>query len=72
MILKDYLIKKDKNFFKNFKSLLFYGENEGLKKDFNQVFDNPNSSKADIVGIIKKYVPNFIHDETGKNLDQKM
>ncbi|MEK9750166.1 MAG: polysaccharide biosynthesis protein [Flavobacteriaceae bacterium] len=41
-------------------------------KDFNQVFDNPESTKADIVSVIKKYVPDFEHIETGKHLDQKM
>lgn len=43
-----------------------------VKIDFNSVFVNPNSCKADIVKIIKKYVPDFIHIETGKHLDQKM
>jgi len=43
-----------------------------VKKDFNQVFDNPKSTKADIVTIIKKYVRDFQHIETGKHLDQKM
>ena len=28
--------------------------------------------KSDIVSVIKKYVPDFEHIETGKNLDQKM
>ena len=41
-------------------------------KDFDQVFDNPESTKADIVSVIKKYVPDFEHIETGKHLDQKM
>ena len=45
---------------------------DGLKKDFNQVFENPDSNKADIISIIKKYVPDFEHIETGKHLDQKM
>lgn len=45
---------------------------EGVKNDFEEVFDNPNSTKADIVAIIKKYVPDFEHIETGKHLDQKM
>jgi len=45
---------------------------EGVKNDFNEVFDNPTSTKADIVAVIKKYVPNFEHIETGKHLDQKM
>lgn len=43
-----------------------------VKKDFDQVFENPQSNKADIVSVIKKYVPDFEHIETGKHLDQKM
>ena len=43
-----------------------------VKSDFNKVFDNPESTKEDIVSVIKKYVPDFEHIETGKNLDQKM
>lgn len=45
---------------------------EGVKKDFDQVFDNPESTKADLVSVINKYVPGFKHIETGKHLDQKM
>ena len=41
-------------------------------KDFDKVFNDKNSSKKDIIDVIKKYVPNFMHIETGKNLDQKM
>jgi FlaA1/EpsC-like NDP-sugar epimerase len=43
-----------------------------VKKDFDQVFENPESTKTDIVSVIKKYVPDFEHIETGKHLDQKM
>ena len=45
---------------------------ELVKKDFDEVFDNPNSTKADVVSVIKKYVPDFQHIETGRHLDQKM
>ena len=45
---------------------------EVVKSDFNNVFNNPNSQKSDILTIIKKYVPDFMHIETGKHLDQKM
>jgi FlaA1/EpsC-like NDP-sugar epimerase len=45
---------------------------EDVKSDFENVFNNLNSSKFDIVTVIKKYVPDFIHIETGKHLDQKM
>ena len=45
---------------------------EEVESDFEYVFNNPNSQKSDIVMIIKKYVPDFMHIETGKHLDQKM
>ena len=43
----------------------FFGELEGIfkKKDF---------TKAEVVESIKKFIPNFEHEEKGKNLDQKM
>jgi hypothetical protein len=43
-----------------------------VEKDFDAVFDFPNSNKADIVKIINKYVLDFMHIETGKHLDQKI
>ena len=45
---------------------------EDVESDFENVFNNLNSEKSDIVTVIKKYVPDFIHIETGKHLDQKM
>jgi len=45
---------------------------EDVKADFENVFNDTNSQKSDIVTIIKKYVPDFMHIETGKHLDQKM
>jgi len=45
---------------------------EDVEADFERVFNNLNSQKSDIVTIIKKYVPDFMHIETGKHLDQKM
>ena len=45
---------------------------EEVEADFESVFNNPNSQKSDIVTIIKKYVPDFMHIETGKQIDQKM
>ena len=45
---------------------------EEVLQDFESVFRNQNSNKSDIVNIINKYVPDFMHIETGKNLDQKM
>lgn len=45
---------------------------ENVKSDFESVFSASNSKKSDIVEVIKKYVPDFEHIETGKHLDQKM
>ena len=45
---------------------------EDVEADFDSVFNNPNSKKSDIVSILKKYIPDFMHIETGKHLDQKM
>lgn len=45
---------------------------EQIKIDFQRVFSNINTQKSDLIETIKKYVPNFIHIETGKNLDDKM
>lgn len=41
-------------------------------KDFNKVFEDEDSTKTNIVNVLNKYVSDFTHIETGKNLDQKM
>lgn len=38
----------------------------------DKVFDAIDVTKEDIVGIMKAYLPNFDHIETGKSLDSKM
>ena len=43
-----------------------------VKNDFDRVFNNKNSTKQDIIAVVKKYVPDFEHIETGMHLDQKM
>ena len=45
---------------------------EGVEADFEAVFSDLDSVKLDIVKVINKYVPDFMHIETGKHLDQKM
>ena len=47
--------------------------------DINSFFDNlenifakDNFTKAQVVEALKEFLPNFQHEETGKNLDQKM
>ena len=36
------------------------------------LFLDVDFTKAQVVEAIKKFIPNFEHEETGKNLDQKM
>ena len=43
-----------------------------VRSDFEYVFQNLNSNKVDFVKVMKKYVKDFEHIETGKHLDQKM
>ena len=45
---------------------------EEVEASFDIVFSNSNSEKLDIIKVIKKFVPDFTHIETGKHLDQKM
>ena len=43
----------------------FFTELEGI-------FQSANFTKAQVVEAIKTFIPNFEHEEKGKNLDQKM
>ena len=36
------------------------------------IFANEDFTKAQVVEAIKEFIPNFEHEEKGKNLDQKM
>ncbi len=36
------------------------------------IFDNPDFTKREVVDVLKVFLPNFEHEEKGKNLDQKM
>lgn len=45
---------------------------EVLFKDLNAVFEKTETTKEEVVEIIKEYLPNFEHIETGKSLDSKM
>ena len=37
-----------------------------------QIFSRPDFSKEEVVHALKEFLPNFEHQEKGKNLDQKM
>ena len=58
-VIEDYLCKRAEEVDTYFKSLT-----ELLKK--------PDVTKPDIVSSLKSFVPNFEHEEKGRNLDQKM
>ena len=40
--------------------------------EFEGIFAEPNFTKAEVVAAIERFLPNFEHDEKGKNLDSKM
>ena len=43
-----------------------------VKSSFDRVFNDMKSEKSDIIEVIKTYIQDFSHNETGKHLDQKM
>lgn len=43
-----------------------------LFNKLNNAFDKENTTKEEIIYILKEYLPNFEHIETGKSLDSKM
>lgn len=45
---------------------------DGLITDLDKAFKNSYCNKEDIVHVIKDYLPDFEHIETGKSLDGKM
>ena len=48
------------------------GEIDIIFKNLETIFSKKNVLKSDIINLLKKYLPNFNHIETGKNLDSKM
>lgn len=47
-------------------------EVDAFFEKLESVFAQPNFTKAQVVELIKSFIPNFEHEEKGKNLDQKM
>lgn len=47
-------------------------EIEEFYNKLETIFANENFTKAEIVAALKEFLPNFEHEEKGKNLDQKM
>lgn len=47
-------------------------EVEDFMRKLTEVFGRPDFTKAEVVDCLKEFLPNFEHEEKGKNLDQKM
>lgn len=47
-------------------------EIDNFFEEMESIFSESNFTKEDVVKAIKKFIPNFEHEEKGKNLDQKM
>lgn len=47
-------------------------ELDSVLAKLDTVLQKETTTKEDIVAILKRYLPNFNHEEKGKNLDQKM
>ena len=44
----------------------------GFFEKLEGIFAKEDFTKAQVVEAIKEFIPNFEHEEKGKNLDQKM
>ena len=47
-------------------------EIQELFSKLESAFAKPEPTKAEVVKILKDFLPNFEHEEKGKNLDGKM
>lgn len=47
-------------------------EIEGFFHEIEAIFSRPTFTKEEVVKAIQSFIPNFEHEEKGKNLDQKM
>lgn len=47
-------------------------EINGFFMELEGIFQKDDFTKAEVVASIQKFIPNFEHEEKGKNLDQKM
>ena len=47
-------------------------EVEAIFANLRGVFGKPGAEKADVIEVLKEYLPNFQHIEKGKSLDSRM
>jgi len=48
------------------------GEVNSFFEKLESIFEKDDFTKAEVVEALCEFLPNFQHEETGKNLDQKM
>ena len=47
-------------------------EIDSFLNEMESIFAEPDFTKEEVITAIKRFIPNFEHDEKGKNLDEKM
>lgn len=47
-------------------------EIDGFFRRLENLFRTPDFQKAEVVALLKEFIPNFEHEEKGRNLDSKM
>jgi len=57
MILKSYIVEKDQSILKKYKSVLLYGENNGIKEDIKKEIIK-NNSNAEIINLFQEEIIN--------------
>ena len=79
-LYEEFYTKNDSLNLEKFKSLgVILNPSRSSKNDIQKcisslknLMDDPNYSKGSIISVMKKFISDFDHMETGKNLDQKM
>ena len=79
-LYEEFYTKNDSLNLEKFKSLgVILNPSKSSKNDIQKcisslknLMDDPNYSKGSIISVMKKFISDFDHMETGKNLDQKM
>ncbi|UTC48225.1 polysaccharide biosynthesis protein [Treponema vincentii] len=49
-----------------------YTEIDGFISELEQLFNKNSLKKSEIIMLLKRFLPNFAHEEVGRNLDGKM
>ena len=66
MILKSYIIEKNENTLDDYKSILIYGENQGLREDLKNIIKKKNTD-SEIINLFQDEITNnknILFDET--------